>query len=80
MVSILKRMDPFAFFGLTGFALLGLLVLGRAPGGGNLLVPPWDEVANIAFFGGLAVPDGFWLARRSPVPMLRAGHARRRGG
>lgn len=65
MASILKRIDPIAFFGLTAIAVLGLLVLGRAPGAGNLFAPPWDKVAHIAVFSSLAflMVSGFRGAR-----------------
>lgn len=54
MISILKRIDSIAFFGFAGIVVLGLLILGRAPGAGNLFVPPWDKVAHLVVFGGLA--------------------------
>ena len=65
MVSILKRIDGLAFFALAALSVTALLMLGRAPGAGDLFVPPWDKVAHITVFGGLAflVVSGFRGAR-----------------
>lgn len=41
--------------GLAIAIVLGLFVLGRLPGAGNLFLPPWDKLAHFCVYGVLAI-------------------------
>lgn len=56
---------------LLACAMFGSLMLS-APGTGGLIPTPWDKVAHVGFFGGLAVALGLGLGPRG-IPFAFLG-------
>ena len=47
--------------------VVGLFVLGEAPGAGRLFLPPWDKLAHISVYGVLTLL--LWIATGGRMPL-----------